>query len=127
MNPDAFLRQAREFEEESSNSWIGRQVLCVFMICGASVRERASEFKQEPVSWRGFGSLLFYFLLRSSALTYVISYFLSLLQLRQTNAQTLTHPLPVVRVRELDTWSRSDEYRQLISKGRPVSAPFPSR
>jgi Zn-dependent protease with chaperone function len=65
MNPDAFLRQAREFEEESDRSWIGRQ-------------------------------------------------------LRQTNAQTLTHPLPVVRVRELDSWSRSDQYRQLISKGRPV-------
>ena len=65
LNPDAFLRQAREFEEESSNSWIGRQ-------------------------------------------------------LRQANAQTLTHPLPVVRVGELDKWSRSDEYRQLISKGRPL-------
>lgn len=65
MNPDAFLRQAREFEEESSNSWIGRQ-------------------------------------------------------LRQVNAQTLTHPLPVVRVRELDAWSRSDEYRRLLGKGRPL-------
>lgn len=71
MNPDAFLRQAREYEEESSNSWIGRQV-------------------------------------------------------RQTNAQTLTHPLPVVRVRELDTWSRSDQYRQLISNGRPVARAVPS-
>jgi len=49
MNPDAFLRQAREFEEESSNSWIGRQVLRVFIICGASVRERASEFKSRSV------------------------------------------------------------------------------
>jgi Zn-dependent protease with chaperone function len=71
LNPDAFLRQAREFEEESSNSWIGRQ-------------------------------------------------------LRQANAQTLTHPLPVVRVGELDKWSRSDEYRQLISKGRPLVPDTPS-
>ena len=65
MNPDAFLRQAREFEEESSSSWVGRQM-------------------------------------------------------RQSNAQTLTHPLPVVRVRELDAWSRSEQYRQLMSKGRPL-------
>jgi Zn-dependent protease with chaperone function len=65
MNPDAFLRQAREFEEESNNSWVGKQM-------------------------------------------------------RQSNAQTLTHPLPVVRVRELDAWSRSEQYRQLMSKGRPL-------
>ena len=65
MNPDAFLRQAREFEEESAKSWVGRQ-------------------------------------------------------LKQANAQTLTHPLPVVRVRELDAWSRSDTYRQLMNKGRPL-------
>ena len=72
MNPDAFLRQAREFEEESSSSWVGRQ-------------------------------------------------------LRQAKAQTLTHPLPVVRVRELDTWSRSSEYRLLMAKGRPLPAAAASR
>jgi len=67
LNPDAFLSQAREFEKESSSSWVGRQMM-------------------------------------SNA------------------AQMLTHPLPVTRVRELDAWSRSAEYRRLMLTGRPIAS-----
>jgi Zn-dependent protease with chaperone function len=36
------------------------------------------------------------------------------------NAQTsqLTHPLPVMRAREIEQWSRSQEYKTLIKRGR---------
>mmetsp|Transcript_9823 Transcript_9823/g.15521 ORF Transcript_9823/g.15521 Transcript_9823/m.15521 type:complete len:94 (+) Transcript_9823:282-563(+) len=37
--------------------------------------------------------------------------------LRNAEARQLTHPLPVMRAREIDQWSRSPEYRRLIRDG----------
>lgn len=36
------------------------------------------------------------------------------------NAQTraLSHPLPVMRAREIDQWARSTQYRQLLERNR---------
>ncbi|KAK1282778.1 hypothetical protein QJS10_CPB22g00645 [Acorus calamus] len=41
------------------------------------------------------------------------------------NAQTrqLSHPLPVLRAREIDEWSRSEEYRSLLRSAVKLSAP----
>lgn len=64
MNPDAFLRQARDFEEASAATWMGQQTL------------------------------------------------------RQLT-RSLSHPLPVIRARELDAWARSEEYRRLLAAGAP--------
>lgn len=38
------------------------------------------------------------------------------------NAQTrqLSHPLPVLRAREIDEWSRSKEYQSLLNRVTPV-------
>jgi len=41
--------------------------------------------------------------------------------LRNAEARQLTHPLPVMRAREIDQWSRSPEYRRLIRDGESVS------
>ncbi|GLU11469.1 hypothetical protein SLE2022_282100 [Rubroshorea leprosula] len=40
------------------------------------------------------------------------------------NAQTrqLSHPLPVLRAREIDEWSRSSDYKNLLKRAMPVSA-----
>ncbi|XAR52003.1 hypothetical protein NMG60_11006828 [Bertholletia excelsa] len=40
------------------------------------------------------------------------------------NAQTrqLSHPLPVLRAREIDEWSRSQEYRSLLSRAKRVNS-----
>mmetsp|Transcript_43400 Transcript_43400/g.106174 ORF Transcript_43400/g.106174 Transcript_43400/m.106174 type:complete len:364 (+) Transcript_43400:54-1145(+) len=67
LNPDEFLRQAQDFEQESTNSWMFRRM-------------------------------------------------------RDTLTNTLSHPLPVERVRELDRWSKSDEYRSLLAGGDPIKA-----
>lgn len=39
------------------------------------------------------------------------------------NAQTsqLSHPLPVLRAREVDEWSRSLEYRSLLKRANRIS------
>jgi len=36
--------------------------------------------------------------------------------LRNAEARQLTHPLPVMRAREIDQWSRSPEYRRLVKQ-----------
>lgn len=40
------------------------------------------------------------------------------------NAQTrqLSHPLPVLRAREIDEWSRSQEYRSLLQRAIQVNS-----
>lgn len=40
------------------------------------------------------------------------------------NAQTrqLSHPLPVLRAREIDEWSRSKDYRSLLSRAAPINS-----
>ncbi|KAI3849998.1 hypothetical protein MKX03_015343 [Papaver bracteatum] len=40
------------------------------------------------------------------------------------NAQTsqLSHPLPVLRAREIDEWSKSQEYKSLLSRARRISS-----
>lgn len=40
------------------------------------------------------------------------------------NAQTsqLSHPLPVLRAREIDEWSRSQEYRSLLTRGTQIKS-----
>lgn len=39
------------------------------------------------------------------------------------NAQTrqLSHPLPVLRAREIDEWSRSNEYRSLLKRATQMN------
>lgn len=39
------------------------------------------------------------------------------------NAQTrqLSHPLPVLRAREIDEWSRSQDYKTLLSQATRIS------
>ncbi|CAN6464782.1 unnamed protein product [Victoria cruziana] len=39
------------------------------------------------------------------------------------NAQTrqLSHPLPVLRAREIDQWSRSREYKHLLKRAAEIS------
>lgn len=66
LNVDAFLRQARSYEEATSS----------------------------PLGW----------------------------YLRNAQTRALSHPLPVLRAREIDRWSTSPQYRALItaSGGRPV-------
>ncbi|KAK4272188.1 hypothetical protein QN277_020776 [Acacia crassicarpa] len=41
------------------------------------------------------------------------------------NAQTsqLSHPLPVLRAREIDEWSRSPAYKSLLKRGIPIKSP----
>ncbi|KAL0014564.1 hypothetical protein SO802_001633 [Lithocarpus litseifolius] len=40
------------------------------------------------------------------------------------NAQTrqLSHPLPVLRAREIDEWSRSQDYRSLLKRAMPINS-----
>jgi len=40
------------------------------------------------------------------------------------NAQTrqLSHPLPVLRAREIDEWSRSQDYRSLLKRALPINS-----
>ena len=38
--------------------------------------------------------------------------------LRNAQVSQLTHPLPVMRAREIEQWSRSPEYKKLIKRGR---------
>lgn len=38
-------------------------------------------------------------------------------RMRDSLTSTLSHPLPVERVRELDAWSKSKEYRALLTGG----------
>jgi len=62
LNVDAFLRQARSYDEATSS----------------------------PIGW----------------------------YLRNAQNRALSHPLPVMRAREIDRWSQSAQYRALISKNR---------
>lgn len=34
------------------------------------------------------------------------------------HSRALSHPLPVMRAREIDRWAQSDEYRRLVLGGR---------
>lgn len=63
LNVEAFLEQARSYDEVSSSS---------------------------PLSW----------------------------YLRNAQTQQLSHPLPVLRAREIDQWSKGREYRALLEKGK---------
>lgn len=63
LNVDAFLQQARSYDEAASSS---------------------------PLAW----------------------------YLRNAQTRQLSHPLPVLRAREVDQWSRSREYKALIGSGR---------
>ena len=38
--------------------------------------------------------------------------------LRNAQVSQLTHPLPVMRAREIEQWSRSQEYKTLLKRGR---------
>ena len=38
--------------------------------------------------------------------------------LRNAQVSQLTHPLPVMRAREVEEWSRSHEYKKLLKRGR---------
>jgi hypothetical protein len=47
-----------------------------------------------------------------------------------SNAQTraLSHPLPVLRAREIDRWAQSEQYRELLAaNNEPTRAEPPSR
>ena len=38
--------------------------------------------------------------------------------LRNAQTRALSHPLPVMRAREIDQWARSSQYRALVNKNR---------
>ena len=42
--------------------------------------------------------------------------------LRNAQVSQLTHPLPVMRAREIEVWSRSSEYKNLLKRGRKYGA-----
>lgn len=71
LNTDAFLRQARSYDEASAS----------------------------PLGW----------------------------YLRNATTRSLTHPLPVMRAREVDTWAEGEQYRALIARGRRAAAHAPGR
>lgn len=41
--------------------------------------------------------------------------------LRRQMEGSLTHPLPVMRVRELDRWFRGNAYKAIASRGTPIA------
>ena len=41
--------------------------------------------------------------------------------------RSLSHPLPVIRARELDSWARSSDYKQLLAAGAALSQPQGTR
>lgn len=41
--------------------------------------------------------------------------------LRNAQTRALSHPLPVMRAREIDQWARSDQYKQLLARHRKPS------
>mmetsp|Transcript_4250 Transcript_4250/g.5876 ORF Transcript_4250/g.5876 Transcript_4250/m.5876 type:complete len:342 (+) Transcript_4250:168-1193(+) len=41
--------------------------------------------------------------------------------MRDSQQQTLTHPLPVIRAQELAKWSKSPEYKGLMRRGTPIA------
>lgn len=43
-------------------------------------------------------------------------------QVRQQMQRSATHPLPVVRARELDRWAHSVEYQRILARGYPRAA-----
>lgn len=47
---------------------------------------------------------------------------LDLRYLRNAQTRGLSHPLPVLRAKEIDAWSRSDMYRALIGRGQGAAA-----
>lgn len=47
--------------------------------------------------------------------------------LRNAQTRALSHPLPVMRAREIDTWSRSPEYRRLLHMNALRAQQPPSR
>lgn len=71
LNIDAFLQQARSYDEASSS----------------------------PLGW----------------------------YLRNAQTRALSHPLPVMRAREIDAWSRSSEYRSLLSRNTIRAPPAGAR
>eukprot|EP00899_Mesostigma_viride_P003773 jgi/Mesvir1/13397/Mv16486-RA.1 len=64
LNVDAFLQQARSYDEASSS----------------------------PLGW----------------------------YLRNAHTRQLSHPLPVMRAREIDAWSRGEQYQGILRTGRPI-------
>lgn len=40
--------------------------------------------------------------------------------LRNAQSSQLSHPLPVLRAKEIDRWAQSDEYMQLLARGTPL-------
>ena len=38
--------------------------------------------------------------------------------LRNAQTRCLSHDLPVLRAKEVDEWARSEQYRQLVARGR---------
>ena len=42
---------------------------------------------------------------------------------RNAQVSQLTHPLPVMRAREVEEWSRSKEYKDIIKRGRKYGVP----
>lgn len=41
--------------------------------------------------------------------------------LRNAQTRALSHPLPVMRAREVDRWAQSPQYQSLLSRNRPRS------
>lgn len=41
-------------------------------------------------------------------------------QLRRAQEDQLTHPLPIVRAREIERWASSAEYARLLARGTPM-------
>lgn len=44
--------------------------------------------------------------------------------MRESMTATATHPLPILRVRELKRWSESNHFRSLIRSGKPLNSTF---
>lgn len=44
--------------------------------------------------------------------------------LRESMTSTSTHPLPILRVRELKRWSESNHFRALLRSGKPFTPPL---
>jgi hypothetical protein len=93
LNVDAFLEQARSYDKAASNpvGWYIRLELTLM-----------------DHDWQSINVM-------ESNLLYDISLHL-LTCCRNAQTRELSHPLPVMRAREIDEWSRSQEYKTVMQK-----------
>ncbi|CAM9959099.1 unnamed protein product [Discosporangium mesarthrocarpum] len=47
--------------------------------------------------------------------------------MRNSQSQELTHPLPVIRAKELVNFSKSNQYQSLLRKGLPLKPSTPTQ